>query len=303
MEQLLAPRRCRWQDESVSRSWWKSLFKRPVPEDEPVVTDHSSNANEPEPEAAAIVSQVPSFIKRVASSHEQQENQPDEQGNTGQGPCRNPLGALARLSRSALGSGLGGRESTRTQADSTQSISSGLGILGEIEVAPLLEGIASLEYRHGDEHDAFFDPASRRVIKLTVPGGFGARGGLEEYLQRMAWANEFFQDDWLFEGWVKFPNEALPRMVTSQPWYRVKPVKPSPTPEEIDAYMWQAGFLKAYDGAWIHREREIMASDALPKNFVLDVAGYVQPIDVILLAPSDSQWERLQNMVHNQPQA
>ncbi len=71
---------------------------------------------------------------------------------------------------------------------------------------------------------------------------------------------------------------------------------------EIDAAMWRFGFLKAYDGAWIHSEREIVASDALPKNFVIDVAGHIMPIDVILLKPGDDQWERLQNMARSLPQ-
>ena len=259
--------------------------------------------NEGLEECPPVMSPVPSFIKRVAAAGGMGDALFSEDSNTGDHPCRDPRRALTGLSGGATGSGAGGSEGSRAEADPAQPVSSGLGILGEVEARSLVEGLASLEYRHGDEHDTFFDPATRRVIKLTVPGGFGAKGGLEEYLQRMAWVNELFHDDWLFEGWVQFPNEALPRMVTSQPWYRVKPARPSPTLEEIDAYMWKANFLKAYDGAWIHRDREIMASDALPKNFVLDVAGFVQPIDVILLAPNESQWERLQHMVHNQPQA
>jgi hypothetical protein len=67
--------------------------------------------------------------------------------------------------------------------------------------------------------------------------------------------------------------------------------------------MWQTGFLKAYDGAWIHQDREVVVSDALPKNFVLDVAGHIHAIDVILLTPTDEQWDRLQNMVRNLPQS
>lgn len=140
------------------------------------------------------------------------------------------------------------------------------------------------------------------MIKLTQPGEFGAWGGLEEYLQRLAWSNELFGDDWLVEGWLRYPNESAPRLVTSQPWYRVRAERPEPTLAEIAAYMWQSGFLKAYDGAWIHAQREIVASDALSKNFVLDVAGYVMPIDVILLEPDAEQWERLQNMARSLPQ-
>ena len=114
--------------------------------------------------------------------------------------------------------------------------------------------------------------------------------------------DEFFADDRLVEGWLRYPNEPAPRLVTSQPWYRVNPARPEPTLAEIDACMWRTGFLKACDGAWVHAHREIVVSDALPKNFVLDVAGHVHPIDLILLAPDDAQRDRLQNMVLNQPQ-
>lgn len=55
----------------------------------------------------------------------------------------------------------------------------------------------------------------------------------------MAWANAFFGDDILFEGWLQYPNEASPRLITSQPWYRVSPERPEPTLAEIDAYMWR----------------------------------------------------------------
>lgn len=134
------------------------------------------------------------------------------------------------------------------------------------------------------------------MIKLTQPGEYGASEGLVEYVQRMAWANELFEDDILVEGWLRYPNEPAPRLVTSQPWYRVDPARPEPDMAEIDAYMTQAGFQKAYEGAWIHGQRRIAASDALPKNFVLDVAGYVHPIDLILLAPDDAQWARLREL-------
>ncbi len=89
------------------------------------------------------------------------------------------------------------------------------------------------------------------------------------------------------------------RLVTSQPWYRVNPERPEPTLAEIDSYMWQMGWVKAYDGAWIHRDREIAISDALPKNFVLDVADHVQPIDLIILQPNAEQWQRLHDLAQS----
>lgn len=67
--------------------------------------------------------------------------------------------------------------------------------------------------------------------------------------------------------------------------------------------MWAKGFLKCYEGAWLHAQREIVASDAVPKNFVLAVGGFTHAIDVILLEPTASQLERLENMARNQAQA
>lgn len=136
-----------------------------------------------------------------------------------------------------------------------------------------------------------------------MPGEHGAWGGLPEYLQRMAWVNEIFDDDVKTEGWLRYPNENGARLVTTQPWYKVSPKRPEPAAAEIDAYMWRKGVLKCYDGAWIHARRDIAASDALPKNFVVDVAGHVQPFDVILLAPDHARTDHLRNMPRNLPQA
>jgi hypothetical protein len=252
--------------------------------------------------STVIASPVPDFVKQVAHSGALRDDRADVETIASDHPNRHPRGALARLRRGAAGQGHRGSEGPWAEADTSESLASSLGALAQLDAPIFVAGTAGLEHRNGAEHDAFFDPASGRVIKLTLPGEFGAWGGLDEYLQRMAWVNELFDDDWLFEGWVRYPNEDRPRLVTSQPWYRVRPEHPEPDMDEIDAYMWRAGFLKAYDGAWIHRDREIVASDAVPKNFVLDVADFVQPIDVILLAPDDEQWERLQNMARSLPQ-
>ena len=261
--------------------------------------------DDPAPAAPAPVDQaytapVPAFIKPVAlvpgsahtSSHEHAAENQD----------RDPGRALGRLRQRAAGAGHRGRAGAWAAADEGTAGSRGLEVFTELEVEAFIEGVFQLEHRNGAEHDVRFDPATGRVIKLTQPGEFGAWGGLEEYLQRLAWSNEFFADDWLVEGWLRYPNEPAARLVTSQPWYRVNPERPEPTLAEIDAYLWQQGWLKAYDGAWIHGDREIVISDALPKNFVLDVAGHVHPIDLIIITPTDTQWERLQHMSRSLPQ-
>lgn len=244
---------------------------------------------------------IPAFIKAVAQTCATGQTPHHEQAAAGH-QDRNPGRALGRLRSRAAGAGAGGRAGARAAADAGTAGGGGLEIFAELEVERFILGIYDLEHRNGAEHDVRFDPVSSRVIKLTQPGEFGAWGGLAEYLQRLAWSNEFFDDDWLVEGWIHYPNEPAPRLVTSQPWYRVRPERPEPALAEIDAYLWRMGWLKAYDGAWIHASREIVISDALSKNFVLDVAGHVQPIDLIILKPSDEQWEQLQHMVRNLPQ-
>ena len=253
--------------------------------------------------AAAVepVVRVPAFIKPVAKPAAGGQNPSHEQTAAGN-QDRDPGRALGRLRGRAAGAGDRGRAGAWPPADEAESFSRGFEAFPKLDVVTFTNGTAFLEHRNGAEHDALFDPVSGRVIKLTQPGEFGAWGGLEEYLQRLAYSNEFFDDDWLVEGWLHYPNEPSPRLVTSQPWYRVNPARPEPTLDEIDAYLWRMGWLKAYDGAWIHGDREIVISDALSKNFVLDVAGHVQPIDLIIIQPDDEQWDRLQNMARNLPQ-
>ncbi|HSI64579.1 MAG TPA: hypothetical protein VLE43_15730, partial [Candidatus Saccharimonadia bacterium] len=50
------------------------------------------------------------------------------------------------------------------------------------------------------------------------------------------------------------------------------------------------------------KTRDLAVSDAVPKNFIRTRAGVTHAIDVIALEPNGSRFERLQNMVHGQPQ-
>lgn len=159
---------------------------------------------------------------------------------------------------------------------------------------------------HGGEHEVWFVEEQRLAVKLTRPGEYGAEAlGLSGYAQRLAWTNELFEDDVRLLGQVTLLGEAAPRVVTTQPWYRADgyaDTSPHPTQREIDLCMRARGFLKAYDGAYLHESRDIVASDGLPKNFIRDVAGHIHPVDLILIEPSARQYERLQAMVINQIQ-
>lgn len=174
-----------------------------------------------------------------------------------------------------------------------------LHLLSVDAVATLLRGLPRL---HGGEHEVWFCHDLNLAVKVTNVGEFGAEKlGLRGYARRLAWSNEFFN----LLGRVRLPNEDGERVLTTQPWYRAdgfSPESPHPSQKEIDVYMRKKGFLKAYDGAYLHDARDVVASDALPKNFIRDAAGRVQAVDIILVEPSARQPERLMAMVANQTQ-
>jgi hypothetical protein len=126
---------------------------------------------------------------------------------------------------------------------------------------------------------------------------------LTAYVKRMVWCNEIFQDDIQIEGWVTFPGETGSRLVISQPWYRTSLAR-APHPDEVQiwSYMAALGFLRAYEGVYYHSGRNLVVSDAVGKNFVIDAAGRVYPVDLYMKEPGGAQQERLETMVYNQAQ-
>ena len=159
--------------------------------------------HEPGPPVIAVprrlpLTAVPDFIRMVAKEVSVSQA-PAHEAGTAIHPYRDPRRALERISSRAAGTGVGRGARTRAAADAAESIAGGLATLPELDAQRFTLGTAGLEHRNGAEHHVFFDPATRRVIKLTMPGEFGAWGGLEEYLQRMAWVNEFFDDDVLIQ--------------------------------------------------------------------------------------------------------
>ena len=215
---------------------------------------------------------------------------------------RDPGRALESLRQSASGKRPTSTEKTVGGTDGTESNSSGYR-LSPLNAEELESGLSNLNNKSGAEHEVYFDAHSNHVVKLTKVGEVGAQsGGLEGYLQRLAWTNEIFGDVIKVEGSVFLAGESAPRVVTTQPWYRASESRPEPTQKEIDIYMRKKGFLKAYDGAYLHESKSIAASDAVPKNFIRTEEGHVHPVDVILIEPGANQHDRLQNMVNNHPQ-
>jgi hypothetical protein len=217
---------------------------------------------------------------------------------------RDPARLLARLEafeRARKGSKLGGAydgadAAARRERDGEEVDR----IIATLDARTLTLGLARLRARQAGEHLVHFGDPSGRVVKVTKPGELGAEElGLEGYLQRMAWSNELLGDDVTVEGWALMPGEDARRLVTTQPEYFPDPERPEPTQLEIDVFMRAHDFLKAYAGAYLHETRDIVASDAVPKNFVRIRGGRIFAIDVVLLAPTAEQHERLTNQVYN----
>jgi hypothetical protein len=159
---------------------------------------------------------------------------------------RNPRIARAQLESLPVTGGRGSSDSgdARPRSEGGRR-SGGAGIYSAsqrgLEALPKLDSGVFTRYARqipakdrlkGQEHTVYRhrDPRGDTAIKLTNAGEFGARGSLGGYLEQMARQNEIFGDDIAIEGWIQFPGESGPRLVTSQRWQRGRPS----TLEEID---------------------------------------------------------------------
>lgn len=189
----------------------------------------------------------------------------------------------------------------RRSGESAGVVPQGITALPELDPSAWASGISRIPQTdrfNGQEHYVFRDRLSNRAIKITNPGEYGARQSLGGYLRQMQLMNEMFGDGITVEGWLQGPGETGTRLITSQPWIQGA----NSTLEEIDTYMRRKSFLRMYDGAWWHSSLEMLATDALPKNFITDDTGHVHPIDMILAWPLLRAHERIENIVNSQPQ-
>ncbi|WP_050025197.1 hypothetical protein [Verrucomicrobium sp. BvORR034] len=252
--------------------------------------------------------QTPSFIVHLATTAQSTnlrhgtESQTHSGSATGESTSLDPRRVLEGLRERAAGrSDLAGEGVRGTSHEAIANPD--LARVPQIEPARFSDGLAEIEQqvqpKHGQEHDVYFDASTNRVIKLTEPGKYGVRKSLRGYLEQAAFVNEEFGDDVRVEGFVQFPGEAAPRLVTTQPWFKGRPS----TEREIDAYMRREGYLRQYEGSWWHPDKEVQVTDALPKNFRTIRGGHIRPIDLVIAWPkSQSAIERIENMVYSQPQ-
>jgi len=164
----------------------------------------------------------------------------------------------------------------------------------------------------GTEHFVDLDEARSRVLKVTIPPGFGlvpcvtastainlrsspgdsaVRKQLElipatplEYLNRWILANEVFQDDVRIESVVLWAD-GLVSISISQPQYHGIPA----TPREIESCFKEDGWVvcstETSGTVFYNYAHNTLAVDALPRNCYMN-SGHILPFDVILHRPT-----------------
>lgn len=153
----------------------------------------------------------------------------------------------------------------------------------EEEIRQRVESLKSLP--GGNEHVVYYDENIRRVIKITCPPAFGARGSAHEYLKNLIRCNEYLVDDYKVEGVVeKFTTEAnCPgnSIVISQPF--IQGEKASET--EIEEYMEDLGLQKSPSilNTYLSKDGQLIFSDVRPDNVIKSNQGPLFPIDIHII--------------------
>lgn len=164
----------------------------------------------------------------------------------------------------------------------------------------------------GGEHLVTLNPLGGIVFKSTHPGKFGFGVDLElirpkgwkakpritaglvdatptEYLNRLAWQNEIFQDGIRVLGVVRYPQGLS--VLTTQPFYEGRRTEQS----VIDAWFVEQGWdkLPTKDGGFYNPARDLLIMDAFPRNVLTLTDGDIFPFDVVIVQPSDNLKARL----------
>ncbi len=166
----------------------------------------------------------------------------------------------------------------------------------------------------GSEHVVELDAGASRVVKITIPNGFGltpkllqvkqahahlrakikeSRPSIEfvpatplEYLSRWHACNELFNDDVRLCDVILWPNQRVSLSI-SQPVYAGS----IPTNADIETYFSKAGWTRINNasghGIFYDYASEVMALDIEPRNCYISYDGELLPFDVILSEPDD----------------
>ncbi len=129
----------------------------------------------------------------------------------------------------------------------------------------------------GAEHEVLLDQACNRVIKLTTPPNFGARGEALAYLENLLAYEALLGFEWRFEGVLQEPDGIC--FLTSQPFIAADQA----SEEQIDAYFSGQGFSKKRENTYFRSIDGMTIADARPANMLRDEKGTIFPIDIHIL--------------------
>lgn len=137
--------------------------------------------------------------------------------------------------------------------------------------------VAFGELEGGAEHEVLLDEKAGRVLKLTTPPNFGARGEALSYLENLLAYDALLGFEWCFEGVLQEPDGLC--FITSQPFV----VGSEATPEQIEAWFSGQGFMPKRENSFIRSIDGITIADARPANVLRDAKGNIFPIDIHIL--------------------
>jgi diaminopimelate decarboxylase len=129
------------------------------------------------------------------------------------------------------------------------------------------------ELEGASEHDVILDRPSGRVLKMTKPPNFGARGEASAYLANVLACDRLLGMDWHFEG-VAESSQGL-HFVSSQTFIEGERA----SRDEIAGWFAALGFHPAGPDCY-KRPDGVMVADARPDNVLKDGEGNLFPIDV-----------------------
>lgn len=150
--------------------------------------------------------------------------------------------------------------------------------------ADIAGGLDSLE--GGSEHDVLVDNQAARVIKMTLPPNFGARGAGLAYLENLFACDALLEIDWRLEGVMEDAEGIC--LLTSQPFV----IGEKATDEQIEAYFNGQGFIKQRENTFHRKLDGLTIADARPDNILRNASGTIFPIDIHVLGFHDGFDER-----------
>lgn len=205
---------------------------------------------------------------------------------------------------------------SKTQAEQASALAGELGLLKSTALAWSDFQRNAEDLHFGSEHAVEYSPLHQRVIKITIPPGFGLvpivvdhpvinlrsdspspefRRDIEfvcatplEYLDRWIDANELFGDNVRLASMVAWADGQF-SFVLTQPQYHGEPA----SDRIIDDYFRAAGWtrLPDYSGHTIyyHYPFQTLAIDAFPRNcYASPENDAIYPFDVILCRPGSA---------------